>query len=171
VFVVVLVGVVFVLRNQDFVQNTVFHTDENSRSSVSSNAAHLSATRGAFKQVIQEPLGRGVGTAGPASVYNTEEPSRIAENYFLQLGQETGWLGLGLFVAICVLTVRTLWIRRFSLIAQVLLASFVGLTCVALLMHLWTDETVSFLWWGLAGMALAAPLTKEKKHAATDKTK
>jgi hypothetical protein len=163
-FTAVLVVGVFALRNQDFVQNTVFHTDENSSSSVSSNAAHLSATCGALKQVIEEPLGRGVGTAGPASVYNTKEPSRIAENYFLQLGQETGWLGLGLFVAICVLMARALWLRRLSPLAQVLLAGFIGINLVALLMHLWTDETASFLWWGLAGVALAPTITNRSKY-------
>lgn len=157
VLAVVLIGIVFALRNQDFVQNTVFHTDENSRSSVSSNAAHLSASRRAFTQVAAEPLGRGVGTAGPASIYNTKEPSRIAENYFLQIGQETGWLGLGLFVAVCALTAHALWLRRVSPLAQILLASFAGLTIVAVLMHLWADETVSFLWWGLTGLATGTP--------------
>ena len=150
-----LFALIVVLRNQDFVQNTVFHTDENSHSAVSSNAAHFSATNRALKQVIREPLGRGVGTAGPASVYNDKEPSRIAENYFLQLGQETGWLGMGLFVAICVVASCGLWRRREEPLAQLLLASFVGLTVVAMFMHLWTDETASFLWWGLAALALA----------------
>jgi hypothetical protein len=166
----ILISAVVLLRNQDFVQNTVFHTDEKSHSSVSSNAAHLTATRHAFSQVVEDPLGRGVGTAGPASVYNAKEPSRIAENYFLQLGQETGWLGLGLFIAIICLVANELWRRRSDPLAQILLASFVGLNFVALLMHLWTDETVGFLWWGLAGIALAPSLTKASRHAATDKT-
>lgn len=156
---VVAVGAIIILRNENFVQNTVFHTDEHSRSSISSNAAHLSATKGALKQVAKEPLGRGVGTAGPASVYNTKEPGRIAEDYYLQIGQETGWLGLFLFIGIIVFVTRALWLRRHEQLPRLLLASFMGLGVVALLMHLWADETVAFLWWGLAGIALA-PLSE-----------
>lgn len=158
------VGLLFQFRNADFVQNTFFHTDEHSRSSQSSNAAHLSSSYKALKQVVREPLGRGVGTAGPASLYNTEQSSRIAENYFLQIGQETGWVGFGLFIALCVAVANRLWALRQHQLARSLFAAFVGISCVAMLMHIWSDETVAFLWWGLAGIALAAPIAKGK-HA------
>jgi hypothetical protein len=57
-----------------------------------------------------------------------------------------------------------LWLRRLSPLAQVLLAGFIGINLVALLMHLWTDETASFLWWGLAGVALAPTITNRSKY-------
>lgn len=157
---VVLVGAGAVLlgRHNSFVQNTVFHTDNHSASSVSSNAAHFSASRAAGRQVLHQPLGHGPGTAGPASIYNSDAPSRIAENYFLQMAQETGWIGLLLFAAIYILTGRQLWLRRADPLARLLFASLLGLTCVALLMHIWADETIAFLWWGLAGIALAPRL-------------
>lgn len=148
-------GLVVTLRNNDVVQNVVFHTDEHSTSKVSSNSAHVAYSLEAMKQIGTEPLGRGPGTAGPASVYNTGHPARIAENYFLQIGQETGWLGLGLLLAIFGLLVRRLWAWRHTLLAQVLLASFIGLNVMALLMHIWTDDTVAYLWFGLAGIMLA----------------
>lgn len=167
---VVLIGVggVFVLRHNDFVQNTVFHSDEHSTSNISSNTAHLDASRAAAKQVLREPFGRGPGTAGPASLYNSKEPARIAENNFLQVGQELGWFGLLLYIGFYILTGRHLWRRRNEPLARALFAAFVGLTCVAFLMHIWADETVAFLFWGLAGIALAPTLKTQNnrgKHA------
>ncbi len=148
---------VFALRNNDFVQNTVFHTDEHSSSSVSSNSAHIAYSVTALKQIAHEPLGRGPGTAGQAGVYNTGHPARIAENNFLQIGQETGWLGLGLYVAILVLLAKRLWTRRQLPLAQLLLASLAGLSVMAMLMHVWADDTVAYLFFGLVGIALAQP--------------
>jgi O-antigen ligase len=159
-------GIVVLLRDNDFVQNIVFHTDEHSTSKVSSNSAHVAYSIAAAKEIISEPLGRGPGTAGPAGVYNTGHPARIAENYFLQIGQETGWLGLGLFLAIYALLAWELWLRRKLLLAQVLLASLAGLSVMALLMHIWTDDTIAYLWFGLAGILLAQPF--ERKHAKAD---
>jgi hypothetical protein len=170
--VLVFAGSVLALRHNDFVENTVFHTDEHSTSHVSSNAAHLNASREALTQVFHEPLGRGPGTAGPAGDYNSGHPARIAENYFLQIGQETGWLGLVLFVAVYVLLAVELWQRRQHGLPRVLLASLVGLTVMAMLMHLWTDDTVAYLWFGLAGIALTVPRnnrgvkSREKSAAA-----
>jgi hypothetical protein len=162
---IVVSGTVVLLRNNDFVQNTVFHTDEHSTSKVSSNSAHVAYSIDAAKEIITEPLGRGPGTAGPASVYNAGHPARIAENYFLQIGQETGWLGLGLFLAIYALLAWELWLRRKLLLAQVLLASLAGLSVMALLMHIWTDDTIAYLWFGLAGILLAQPLKREYAKA------
>jgi hypothetical protein len=158
-----LTGLVVGFRHSTFVESTVFHSSSQSVSPQSSNAAHYSASVAAAKQVVGEPLGRGPGTAGPASVYNSHHPSRIAENYFLQIGQETGWLGLGLFVAISVLIAWQLWRRRHEPLSEVLLASFVGLSLMGLLMHVWTDDTIAYLWWGLAGIALAVPINRGVK--------
>jgi O-antigen ligase len=147
-------GVTYALRDVDFVQNTVFHTDERSTSSESSNAAHIRLAKDAAIEVAQQPLGSGPGSAGPASVYN-HGSARISENYFLQIGQETGWIGLGLLVAIFFLVGKGLWRQRNEPLSLALFASLLGITCVAMLMHIWTDETIAFLWWGLAGIALA----------------
>ncbi len=172
VAVFLVAGLVFgaslvLLRDNDFVQNTFFHTDEHSRSTVSSNDAHLNASLDALKQVATEPLGRGPGTAGPASYYNGDASPRIAENYFLQIGQETGWIGLSLVVALFTLLARALWRRRDNALAQSLLASLAGLTVMALLMHIWTDDTIAYLWFSLAGIALAQPITRPTRGTQT----
>ena len=151
--VIVVSGVVFVMRDNDLVQNLVFHTDEHSAAHISSNENRASALTGGLRDVLQEPLGRGPGTAGPASNYN-DGGARLAENYFLQVGQEVGILGLTLFIAICAAVMRLLWQQSHEVLPQVLLASFIGLVLVNLLSHAWTDDTLAYVWWGMAGLAI-----------------
>jgi hypothetical protein len=157
-----LVGATWVLRNNNQVQNTLFHSDRQSRSVSSSNAQRASALQKGWQDIQNQPLGRGPGTAGPASAHNTA-PARIAENYFLQVGQEVGVLGVGLFIAINLLVVQTLW-RQTTPLSRVLLASLAGITLVNMLSHAWADDTLSLLWWGLAGIALSAPVILKTKH-------
>ena len=145
-------------------QNAVFHTSDKSTIKISSNDGHESALRSGLHDIIKQPFGRGPGSAGPASVYN-DGRGRIAENYFVQIAQETGWIGLLLFIAINLVVGRALWRRRHQTLALGLLASLVGLTIVNLLSHAWTDDTLAYLWWGLAGLAITTDWTKSDAHA------
>ena len=151
-------------HNERF-QNIVFHTQEHSAVATSSNQGHESAFKSGVNDALHEPLGRGPGTAGPASVYNTGHPARISENYFLQLAQEVGWVGLIFFLTINVFVGWLLWQRRADPLALTLLASLAGITFVNLLSHAWTDDTLAYLWWGLAGIAIGTG-TKEKAEDA-----
>lgn len=157
-----LAATAYLARDNNFVQNTLLHTDETSRSPMSSNEGRAAAIRQGLSDVVQEPLGRGPGSAGPGSLRN-DKPERIAENYYLQIGQELGWVGLSLFVAINVLTVMVLWERRNSDLAKLLLASFVGISLANMVSHAWADETIALLWWGLAGVALTAGIVRQKE--------
>lgn len=121
-----------------------------------STQIHWQATVQGAADIAQNPLGRGVGTAGPASYYNDNAPPRIAENYFVQIGQETGWMGLALFVAIHILVAYHLWNRRSQLWPRVLLASFAGLTVVNMFLHTWSDEPTAMTWWALAGLFIVS---------------
>lgn len=158
-------GLVFGLRDNDYVQNVVFHTDENSRSSTSSNEARASALLSGMSDVVSEPLGRGPGTAGPASVYNTES-ARIAENYYIQVGQEVGVLGFALLGSITTLVGILLWrMVPQSLFAGVLLASLIGITAINMLSHAWADDTLAYVWWGFAGFVIGGSLLKRQSNA------
>jgi len=148
-------------NKSDEAQRALFHTSDDSTSTSSSNADRLASMEAGAKDIIHQPLGRGPGTAGPASFRN-DQPTRIAENYFLQIGQEVGVVGATIFVAICVLVGRELWRHRNEQLAKILLASLVSITFVNLLSHAWTDDTLSYLWWGLAGICLTPRLVKDK---------
>lgn len=143
-------------HNNSSVSNVFLHTQRNSASKISSNQGHVSALKNGFDDFSSYPLGKGPGTAGPASVYNSKSPARISENYYLMIGQEDGWLGLALLLAIFVLVARALAIRK-SILALGLLASFAGLAVTNFLLPAWTDITLAYIFWGLAGVALAKP--------------
>ena len=145
------------------VQDTLLHTSSTSKSSQSSNAVRIKSIKSASRDVWHNPLGRGPGTAGPASFKNTGHPVRIAENYYLQIGQEVGILGVLIFVCINWLVALELWRQKINPLAQVLLASLVGITFVNMLSHAWADDTLSLLWWGLAGIACAPAILAGRK--------
>ncbi len=151
------------LRHNDRFENTFFHTDQRSQSAESSNQARSSALEDGLRDVLHEPLGEGPGTAGLASAHNTGHSARIAENYYLQIGQESGWLGLALFAAINASVASGLWRRRADPLARMLLGSLLGITLINMLSHAWTDDTLAILWWSLAGAALTQPETKAER--------
>ena len=48
-----------------------------------------------------------------------------------------------------------LWSHRSDPLALSLFASLIGLTVINLLSHAWADDTLAYLWWGFAGVAMA----------------
>lgn len=171
VLMVMSVGVVasgLLLWNSSSFQNFIFHTEDDSVVAVSSNDERANALEDGLQDIVASPLGHGVGSAGPASVYNDGQPARIAENYFLQLGQETGIIGMLLFAIINVAIGYILWTRRRAPLAFTLFASLIGITVINLLSHAWTDDTIAYLWWGLAGISIGTPLPETKHENLKD---
>jgi len=164
--ILLVVGGGLALKHNHQFQNIVFHTQTNSKAPVSSDQAHLTALVDGAKALIQQPLGKGPGSSGPASFYNHDFQVRVPEDYYLEVGEESGVLGLVLFMLINICLGYELWLRRQSPLALVLLAALVGLAFVNLLSLAWTDDTLSFLYWGLAGLAMAF---KTKKLAKQDR--
>lgn len=165
---IILIGLVFAgysLRHSTEFQNVIFHTQTNSASPISSDQAHLLAIIAGIKYLSHRPLGAGPGVSGPASFYNHYRPARIPENYFLEIGEETGWLGMVLFILINVFLGYQLWLRRSSPFALALLVSLIGITLVNLVSLAWTDDTLSYLWWGLAGLTMSIPIVNNKAKA------
>jgi hypothetical protein len=168
VLVVIAAGLTVAYRHSPHFQNLVFHTQTHSAVPTSSNDDHVMALKNGLKDLRRHPLGGGPGSAGPASVYDSGHPVRIAENYFLQIGQETGWLGMAMFIVINLGVGYLLWLRRADPLALSLFAALIGLTFINLLSHAWTDDTLSYVWWGLAGVAMA-PDKKAKDEARSAK--
>lgn len=140
------------LQNNSRFQNLIFHTHDNSTVATSSNDVRSGALQNGVEDVVDDPLGDGPGSAGPASVYN-DEP-RIAENYYLQIAQEVGVVGMILFLLINAGIGILLWLRRDDTLALSLFASLIGISFVNLLSHAWTDDTLAYVWWGMAGIAM-----------------
>jgi hypothetical protein len=161
--VVLALGAFLLLKNNTGLENAILHTQAHSASAVSSNQAHASALKDGVEDTLHQPFGDGPGTAGPASEYNGGHEPRIAENYYLQIAEEVGWLGLALFLAVVGLVGLELYQQVIrSRLALVLFGSLIGLSLVNLLSHAWADDTLAYLWWGLAGIALAVPVSVER---------
>jgi len=157
-------GAFLSVRNNYQVQNIFFHSSDSSGSRVSSNAARVSAISGGLKDISNNPLGGGVGSAGPASLRNLKSPPKIAESYFIQIGQEVGIIGLLSFVVVNILLIIRLYKQKDDPLARALLASLIGLIFVNLVSHAWADDTLAYVWWGLAGIALSQqPALKSTK--------
>lgn len=154
----VLIGV-FVHHNARL-ENIVLHTESHSRIKTTSNQGHIDATISGLKQVEHHPLGEGVGTSGPASVYNNK--TRIPENYYIQIAEEAGWFGIALFLLMNAGVGYLLWLRRHDPLALCLVASLVGISVVNLFSQAWADDTLAYVWWGLAGIAMVNLPTKKK---------
>jgi hypothetical protein len=166
-------GVFLVSNTNQTAQDALFHTSSSSKSSVTSNEKRASALKDGINDVINRPLGNGPGTAGPASFRNSDHLPRVSENYYLQIGQEVGVLGMIILIAINVLVGLELWLRKNQPLAQILLASLVGITFVNLLSHAWADDTISLLWWGFAGICIAPDILtgRQKAHGKNHKKK
>ena len=143
-----------VYRHNTRFEDTFFHTSSLTHSPVSSDQNHESALISGLKDIAHNPLGKGPGSAGPASVHNNHPPL-ISEDYFLQIAEEVGVIGLIVFLAIYIYIGKILWQQRRDALSLVLFASLLGITLVNLFSHAWTDDTLGLIWWGLAGVASA----------------
>lgn len=153
---IIAIAVTLSVLKKNYIIDTVFlHSNSKSSSPESSNSQRQKALLGASQDVISHPLGGGVGSAGPASLRNTKHLAKISENYYLQVGQEVGWLGMVLFSAITIVVGVRLYKLRRTVLGAALISSLLGLTLVNMLSHAWADDTLAYVWWGLAGIALA----------------
>lgn len=163
-FGVVSVGAYALAQHNRTVQNAIFHTDDDSTIAKSSNDQRIDAQADSINLAADNAFGIGVGSAGPASVYNQPHHAVITENYFLQLALEVGWSGLLVFLFLLAGLAGYLWSVRDKLLAVALLMSLAGITLINLLSHAWTDETLAFTWWGLAGVAVGTSASVRKKR-------
>jgi O-antigen ligase len=124
------------------VQAYLFHGDIRSNQVFGSDAAHLASVKQGLSLIGQQPLGRGLGTAGPASYHGSS--SIITEDYYLQIGIETGLIGLLLFGVITVLTgVELFKLSDSALMGLPILGALAGLTISNFFLHTWADSSTA----------------------------
>lgn len=151
---VLLIGIsIWFLPKISTLQSVLLHSPIEKAATLSSNDDHLELFIKGVGEAAKTPLGRGPGTAGPAS-FASSEPL-VTENYFLQIAVEAGVIGLGLFIAVNYLVIKTLWLAKKDILALALIASFIGLTLMSLLLHTWANPPTAIIWWGIAGIMAA----------------
>ncbi len=154
--IVVLAGLF--ISQTDWFSNVILHEDPESNVVAKSNEGHVTSLFDGLHRVGTQPFGAGIGSTGSASLYDKNTSNNtIIENTYLFIAHESGWLGLLVFLALFSTTVVTLWRHRAkSWLNVAVLTSGVGLALIGLLLPVWVDDTVSIIWWALAGMALAS---------------
>lgn len=157
----VLTGSLVALRDTQFVSQVILHEDPHEGNDVNSNDGHAESLVDGTQRMLRQPLGAGIGSTGSASL-NTEKPL-IIENQYLFVAHEVGWVGLVMYLMVNYLVLKGLWLRRKQWLALGVFASGIGIAIAGLFLPVWTDDTVSIIWWGLAAIALAIPLLKPKK--------
>lgn len=149
---VVLLGVGAYTQRHDPI---LTHDTKYQTGSRDSNQAHLYFVERGLKGIVKDPLGHGPGTAGLASVHTTNG-SNLTENYYIQVGYETGILGLLIFIGMQILLYVRLWPKRHTYLGLVLLTSFWAYVIINLVLQQWDNEAVAAQWWIVAGMCLVA---------------
>ena len=157
---IVLVGSLVVLRDTQFVSQVILHEDPYEGNDINSNDGHAGSLVDGANRLVRQPLGAGIGSTGSASLL-TDSPVIIENQYFF-VAHEVGWVGLTLFIIIYYQVLRKLWRRRAQWLALGVFASGVGIAIAGLFLPVWADDTVSIIWWGLAAVALAAPVAVVK---------
>ena len=160
----VLCGSLVAFKDTQLVSQVILHEDPEEGNDVNSNDGHADSLLDGTNRMIRQPLGGGIGSTGSASLLG--DSPLIIENQYLFIAHETGWVGLGLFLAISYFVLVGLWRRRMQWLALSVFASGVGLAVAGMFLPVWGDETVALVWWGLAAVALALPLARPLKMAA-----
>jgi O-antigen ligase len=169
VFVVVLAGLgAFVALNPEFVSSVVLHENQDGGSAHKSNDGHLSSLQEGLEQTADEPFGIGVGSTGSASLLG--DNPRIVENQYLAMAHESGWFGTILQLLLFVVVLVTAWRNRKRPIALAVFTSGVGMAVIGLVLPVWTDDTVSIVWWGLAAIAIALSIPNKKSEDIYERT-
>lgn len=136
-------------------QYYVFHSRADGAATKGSTGERIAAMAKSIEAIRDQPLGYGLGSAGPASFRN-DRPF-ISESQYLQIALETGLPGLALYAAVYAVLAVMLFRKRRHPLARGLLAALAGVSLVNLFLHGWTDSTLAFVWSIAAGVVIGLP--------------
>lgn len=139
------------VRYQTAVSDIFFH----GKSTEQHGEAAAQAIQSSSDHSAPTLIGYGIGTSGPAVLdtpfANDKKYPKITESWYLQLVQEIGIIGLGLFCWLYFEVLMALF-KKSQFIVGWLAA---GLALNALFLHVWsTDVNVNVFFWTLAGLSL-----------------
>lgn len=129
---------------------------------------HIKAKFGSLQYVIQQPIGYGLGTSGPAIHHNG---TILPENYYVQLMLDIGTIG---FLLRTVLVIQITWLAKkiqktihiqdtISLLRQGLTIGRVALLIMGIFLHVFEDSMVNYLFFIIRGILTGYLSTSIKK--------
>jgi hypothetical protein len=129
---------------------------------------HVNASRGALHDVINHPLGRGLGANSSTGARFNTATQTTAEDSYLETSEEIGVAGGVLVIVLLLLLLLQLLARSRLEDAHAELAGGMFLAGVGLLLggfflQVWFELPTSLSFWTLAGVALSRPPLPERR--------
>jgi O-antigen ligase len=124
-----------------------------------STAGHLAGFSKGLSTIGKHPLGQGLGTGAGTGQRLGVANYTVAENSYLNVGDELGLVGLILFVGtVIALIVDLRYAARGSpdVLVTAAWAGGLGLVLAAWFLQTWSNFPVSWTFWAVAGAALGA---------------
>lgn len=138
------------IANNPRLENVLFHGRVFENQIEGSDQSRLEAISTATKNIGSQPLGHGLGSAGPASFRATHPV--IPENWFLQIAYEIGVVGLALYIVAFACMLGEFLRDRQDIIAIGLFATTSAILVANLFLHAWADSTLALVMFTLYGL-------------------
>lgn len=151
---------VFLLFNVQTFQTIILHGEVRENALFGSTMTHLEAFISSIISILKNPLGMGVGSAGPASSLGK---TLITENWYFQIAIEMGMLGLVIFSAIIVYLFK--YLKKifsetkenfYKFLSLGLLGALAGISVSSFLLHTWADTVTAYTFWFFCGLIIAS---------------
>ncbi len=119
------------------------------------DAERIQAIQTGLATISTNPMGYGLGSAGPASFYSNSP--RIVENWFLQITIEIGFIGLVLYILMFILLLKELYFdsqnkNRDHTLSSALFGALVGILITGMFLHSLGDSTLAIILFILLGL-------------------
>jgi len=135
-----------------------------------SAAAHSASFGDAVTSLKDHPLGQGLGTGPAVSAARFQVQQVVAEDAYLQIGNEMGLVTMVVFIALLIAVLRRLRARDGPIPHDSLSGGAwqagVALAIGGLFLHVWVNIAVAWIWWGAAGLALNSWSASERDETA-----
>jgi hypothetical protein len=135
---------------------------------------HISALEQSIEVIMEEPLGRGLGTAGQIAQRFAPQGGITNESWYLQIATEIGILPAILFILITLGfglvafqqygKVNDPWLKSLCL---GMAGAMVGFGLVSITLHAWEALTTSIMFWLFAGFVVRAQDLDQDKEGET----
>jgi hypothetical protein len=122
----------------------------------SSTQGHWEQWQTGIAEMFAYPFGLGLGDSGPTSARfaNPGETGSLPESWYIQVGLESGFLGLALFLTAMIILGIMLLKTKHEL-GHSLFLSLIGISTAALFLHTWESAVVAYSFALLCAIALA----------------
>lgn len=153
----VTVLLLFISRNfcnpNNFIQYYLLHGNFTNHTLQGSDQIRLDSLSKGLGAIANNPLGQGLGSAGPASYHALK--SLITENWYLQIAIEIGLVGLALVLVFLGLNAVELLrdaVSQKNLASLSLFASLIGLIGTNMFLHSFSDSTLAIVFFAMMGI-------------------